>query len=99
MDDLRDYRFYADDMLHPAEFAVNYIWELFSDIYFTEKTKRDIQSVHKLVKASEHRPFNPNTSQHQKFLSKSLSQADKLEADLGIDLSGIKKQLRKYLQS
>ncbi|MCT4636959.1 MAG: GSCFA domain-containing protein [Bacteroidales bacterium] len=99
MDDLRDYRFYADDMLHPAEFAVNYIWELFSDRYFSQKTKRDILSVHKLVKASEHRPYNPDTPQHQKFINKSLIQADKLEEDLGIDLSAIKKQLRKYLQS
>ncbi len=99
MDDLRDYRFYADDMLHPSEFAVNYIWELFSDRYFTKKTRQDIESVHKIVKASEHRPFNPNTHQHQKFLSKSLSKADELENELGVNLYEIKKQLRKYLQS
>lgn len=68
MDELRDYRFYAEDMLHPTSFAVDYIWERFSNTYFT-KTTRDInQSWSKIRKSLEHRPIHPGDQAHQQFL-------------------------------
>lgn len=60
MDELRDYRFYADDMLHPSTVAVNYIWERFQDTYFSPETKLLLQENERRFKASQHRPINQN---------------------------------------
>ena len=54
MDELRDYRFYADDMLHPSQVAVNYIWQLFQDKYFSESTKQKVLEEEKKRKAERH---------------------------------------------
>ncbi len=72
LDDLRDYRFYAADMVHPNEVAVDYIWQKFSDTYFDENTKQLIQQVQKLRQAMQHRPFNPESEAHKAFLAKRL---------------------------
>ena len=72
LDDLRDYRFYAADMLHPNELAVDYIWQKFSDTYFDERTKQLMQQVQKLRQAMQHRPFNPDSEAHKSFLTKHL---------------------------
>ncbi len=74
MDELRDYRFYADDMLHPSETAVNYIWEKFSKSFFTKHTEEIIQKTEKIVTASGHRVFNPETEEHRRFCTKMLNQ-------------------------
>jgi hypothetical protein len=68
MDELRDYRFYASDMLHPNQVAIDYIWERFSETYFEENTTKTIQEVENIQKSLSHRPFNPNSESHQKFL-------------------------------
>lgn len=68
MDDLRDYRFYADDMLHPSKVAIDYIWEQFSETYFNKETAQIIKEVNKIILAENHRPLNPNTKNHKKFL-------------------------------
>ncbi|MCQ2210497.1 MAG: GSCFA domain-containing protein [Paludibacteraceae bacterium] len=67
MDELRDYRFYADDMLHPSESAINYIWERFSDCYFSEETKKINKEVEEINLAINHRPFNPDSLNYQRF--------------------------------
>ena len=72
MDELRDYRFYADDMLHPSPLAINYIWECFSETYFTPATKSVIQSWEKIRKGLAHRPFDTNSDAHQRFLREIL---------------------------
>ncbi len=70
LDELRDYRFYEKDMLHPNALAVDYIWERFSETYFDQETLSIMQDVEVIQKGLAHRPFNPDTESHRKFLDK-----------------------------
>ena len=74
MDDLRDYRFYADDLLHPNKQAVDYIWGKFSGSYFEEETIQLNKQIEKLMIALNHRPFNEDSEAHQKFISNTIEQ-------------------------
>lgn len=67
LDDLRDYRFYAADMIHPSDTAVDYIWDFFADTFFSEKTKTLNERIGKITAAARHRPFNPDTAEHRAF--------------------------------
>ena len=67
MDELRDYRFYAEDMLHPNQTAIDYIWMKFSENYINETEFETMQHVSEIQKALNHRPFNPNSESHLKF--------------------------------
>ncbi|MCT4613327.1 MAG: GSCFA domain-containing protein [Marinifilaceae bacterium] len=67
MDELRDYRFYNEDMIHVSDTAVDYIWQRFSDAFFGNEAKELNKRINKIVKALNHRPVNPNTEQHTKF--------------------------------
>ena len=69
MDDLRDYRFYKEDMLHPSPQAVQYIWEKFAQSYFDAETLEFISENFKIKQALEHRPKDENSPQHQDFLN------------------------------
>lgn len=80
LDDLRDYRFYAPDMLHPAQPAIQYIWDYFCRAVFSESTIRLIQRLEKLLLASAHRPFNPETPAHQKFCLERLAEIADIRA-------------------
>jgi hypothetical protein len=79
MDELRDYRFYASDMIHPSEVAVDYIWDQFRNSFFEEETESLFQSIRKIQKASSHRPFNPSSSDHQAFISKQIKRINEME--------------------
>ncbi len=68
MDDLRDYRFYKEDMVHPSEVAVNYIWELFRGSALTPRAVAAAAEAEKIAAAANHRPLNPGTISHRKFL-------------------------------
>ena len=68
LDDLRDYRFYNRDMLHPNETAINYIWEQFQHVWIAKKTISILKEVDTIQRGLAHKPFNPNSEQHQKFL-------------------------------
>jgi hypothetical protein len=68
MDELRDYRFYGEDMLHPNKTAIDYIWERFSENYIDEKEFKTMNQVCEIQKALKHKPFNPNSESHHKFL-------------------------------
>lgn len=68
MDELRDYRFYAEDMLHPNQTAINYIWQQFSKSFICEEIHAVMKEIETIQKGLSHRPFNPNTSAHQQFL-------------------------------
>ena len=70
MDELRDYRFYAEDMLHPNQIAIDYIWKLFSENYVSETSILTMQEIAEIQKSLRHRSFNPESEQHQKFLAK-----------------------------
>lgn len=70
MDELRDYRFYNEDMLHPNSIAIDYIWKLFSENYISQESFLVMQEVDEIQKSLRHRSFNPESDQHQKFLIK-----------------------------
>lgn len=80
LDDLRDYRFFAADMTHPNEVAVDYVWEAFCHHFFEEPTRQLQQKVSRIVQAAAHRPFHPATPEHQRFLLQQLAAIDELEA-------------------
>ena len=77
LDDLRDYRFYKNDFLHPNDLAVTYIWNKFTASWFAENTDEIMKKVASVQKRLAHKPFNPNTENHQKFL-------DKLQRDIAV---------------
>ncbi len=68
IDELRDYRFYASDMLHPSQMAIDYIWERFFETAISEDSYPIMETVCSIQKGLTHRPFHPNSKSHQKFL-------------------------------
>ncbi len=72
LDELRDYRFYSDDMIHPNDVAIRYIWSIFADAFFDDITKQVNTQWQNLRKAVLHRPFNEDTPEHQQFLRQTL---------------------------
>ena len=75
-DELRDYRFYQPDMLHPSEQAVDYIYERFAETYFSEEAKEMVREWQPIKAALAHRPFNPDSEEHKAFLAKVQEQKD-----------------------
>ena len=69
MDDLRDYRFYNNDMIHPNETAIEYIWRQFKQVWINEKILPILKEVDTIQKGLAHKPFNLNSVQHQLFLN------------------------------
>ncbi|MEZ2415748.1 GSCFA domain-containing protein [Muriicola sp. E247] len=69
MDELRDYRFYEADMVHPNALAVNYIWEKFSSVCVDNKEHAVMSSVEEIQKGLAHKPFNPLSEAHKAFKS------------------------------
>ncbi len=78
MDDLRDYRFYKDDLIHPTAFAENYIWERFQETYFDKATLEFAKEWKAILSALEHRPFNPQSDEHQRFIKRQLDKLKEL---------------------
>lgn len=70
MDELRDYRFYNEDMLHPNPVAINYIWEKFQEVWFTNEALSFSKRIDAIQKSLEHKPFHPKSSAHQDFLKR-----------------------------
>ncbi len=68
MDELRDYRFYTEDMIHPSSLAIDYIWKRFAETWISEDAFLVMQEVDSIRKGLSHRSFNPESEQHQKFL-------------------------------
>lgn len=69
MDELRDYRFYTEDMLHPNQMAIDFIWERFSQTQISEPSFPIMEEVATIQKGLSHRPFNSNSESHQLFLA------------------------------
>lgn len=69
-DELRDYRFYAPDMLHPSQQAVDYIWERLAEAYFSQAARRFIEEWRPVKEALGHRPFNPQSDDYKAFVRK-----------------------------
>ena len=72
IDDLRDYRFYSEDLVHPNYHATQYVWERFVQACMDEKTKQLIEQIHSINLAYKHKPFNPSSGPHKKFLHSCL---------------------------
>lgn len=79
-DELRDYRFYREDMLHPSDQAVEYIWQRFGDTYFSEHTRSFLEEWRPVKAALCHRPFNADSEEHKEFLRKTMEKVDALKA-------------------
>ena len=79
LDELRDYRFYAEDMIHPNETAISYIWERFSGCFFSKETEKQLFEIEKLNSATQHRPFNSQSKAFQEFIRKNLKLLEDME--------------------
>ena len=80
IDDLRDYRFYSEDLVHPNYYATQYVWEKFVKACMDEKTEKLMESVHSINLAFRHKPFNVDSKQHQAFLQSFLEKTRVLKA-------------------
>ena len=78
LDELRDYRFYADDMLHPSPLAIRYLWERFSETFFSSETKQVIVSVQDIRRDLAHKPFHPESEAYQRFLGQIVLKIERL---------------------
>ncbi|WP_162055750.1 GSCFA domain-containing protein [Pontibacter pamirensis] len=97
MDDLRDYRFYKPDMLHPSEVAEDYIWQKFVAAYYDNSFQDFLDAWQKIQRAVAHRPFHPQSEAHQAFLRNSLQKLSELTGKYGIETSAEEKALRSQL--
>lgn len=79
MDDLRDYRFYDSDLVHPNATAIDYIWEKFSATWISPTASQVMQEVDSIQKALDHKPFHPTSQAHQEFLVKTRKKIESLE--------------------
>ena len=79
LDELRDYRFYADDMLHPSQVAVQYIWECFQQTYFSPKTIEFIEQFEHLNRILHHQPLDASNTAHQQLVAQTIEQINQLK--------------------
>lgn len=95
MDDLRDYRFYKIDRIHPTEEAEEYIWEKFMETYFNPETKKFFEEWQEIKLAIQHRPFHEQSTAHQTFLKNTLSKLQKLspKADVSSEILELKSRI------
>ncbi len=95
MDDLRDYRFYKKDMIHPNEQAVDYIWKKFIATFFSKSAQSFIDEWSKLKNAMQHKPFHPASPAHQQFLKGLIVKVQNLsgKVDVSKELTALKSQL------
>lgn len=77
-DDLRDYRFYADDLVHPSLAAVEYVWEKFSESVLTSEAQALQPRIEEIVSAAAHRPRNPHSEAHRRFCRQCLERIEAL---------------------
>ena len=81
MDELRDYRFYNEDMIHPSEVAIDYIWEKFKHVWLSEDTLKISKLVASIQAKKTHRPFNSESEAHQLFLTKLQFEIEDLQKE------------------
>lgn len=98
VDDLRDYRFYADDLVHPNAQMTRYIWEKFSRTWIAGESLELSREVRKLVEARNHRPFDPASGEHLDFCRKQLERVRELGKEHPyLDLSGLEAYFKDFL--
>jgi hypothetical protein len=98
MDDLRDYRFYEPDMIHPTQQAVDYIWERFTATYFNDETMEFLRQWNSIKMSLNHKPFQPESESHQKFLKETLEKLKTLstKADLTGEIEVVMSELKNH---
>lgn len=94
-DDLRDYRFYAEDLVHPAPQAVAYIWEKFAQTMLSDEARSVLEEVEAVVAAAAHRPRNPLSDAHKAFCRRQL---ERIAALRGIDFAAETAYFRRCLE-
>ncbi len=88
IDDLRDYRFYAEDLVHPNYYATQYVWEKFVDACMNDDTKKLMEEIAEIQTAFQHKPFNAKSNQHKTFLANYYTKTKQLQDQYSfIDLS------------
>jgi hypothetical protein len=95
MDDLRDYRFYKEDMIHPTEQAEEYIWKNFMHSYFDETAINFVNQWKSIQAALSHRAFHAHSAGHQNFLKQTIKKLEDLQAtvDVSAEMAALKSQL------
>jgi len=78
-DELRDYRFYAEDMLHPSEQAVEYIWQRLQETYLSDEAKAFLQAWAPIKAALNHKPFHPDSEEYRAFMDKTMLKIAELQ--------------------
>ncbi len=96
IDDLRDYRFYESDMLHPNKLAIDYIFNFFKKSYFSDETFSVFKEIQMIIRAKKHRPFNSTSNDYKKFKQKNIELIQSLKSryefiDLKEELTFFKK--------
>jgi hypothetical protein len=96
MDDLRDYRFYASDMIHPSSDAEKYIWGKFIEKYFDDGTRQLLEQWNRVQIALAHKPFHPDSVAHQRFLKDTLQSLHELKSSIDVDseINFVQQQLK-----
>ncbi len=85
IDDLRDYRFYKSDMIHPSDVAEEYIWQKFSEQYIDDTLKTFLARWKEIQSALAHKPFHPASSAHQQFILETIRKLDELKSFVNVD--------------
>ncbi|NVJ87397.1 MAG: GSCFA domain-containing protein [Algoriphagus sp.] len=95
MDELRDYRFYKEDRIHPTAEAENYIWEKWMQTYFDSATQNKVNEISKIHRELAHRPLNPHSDSHRKFLQNLLDKLERFngEFDFSREINKVQKEL------
>ena len=101
LDELRDYRFYAEDMVHPSRLAIEYIWERIQQTFFDRTTLETLDECLKIQKSLTHRPLNPELKSHQMFLEQLISKMENIsikntKLDFRKEIDVCLTQLKKY---
>lgn len=98
-DDLRDYRFYADDLVHPSKQAIEYIWERFTRASFSEEALKLMPRIERITAAAAHRPFNPESEEYNNFCKKYLAEIESLpDVDFSQESAIFQRIVRKFAE-
>ncbi len=97
VDELRDYRFYKSDLVHPTEEAENYIWEKWQQFSFSLETQQKVAEIQKIQLELAHRSFNPDSEAHRKFLHNLLGKLERMqgEVDFSEEIQDVKSRLQR----
>ncbi|MBM3169404.1 MAG: GSCFA domain-containing protein [Bacteroidetes bacterium] len=96
VDELRDYRFYKSDLVHPSEEAENYIWEKWQNFSFSPETQQKVAEIQKIQLELAHRSFNPDSEAHRKFLHNLIGKLERMqgEVDFSKEIQDLKSRLQ-----